>query len=666
VPVELTYSELADRVQELETANRELRTELLHHREAVGAGNIGLWEWDLATDRVIFSDVWKKQLGYDENEIGDSLGEWRDRLHPDDVEPTLRIVRQSVAEARVGQQAEFRLRHKDGTYRWILVQASVIPDDSDRPVKMWGVHIDITERKQMEVALADSREQYRLLYENAPLAYQSLDDEGRFIDVNPAWLRTLGYERDEVLGQRYADFLHPEWKPHFEANFPEFKRRGYIHDLEFRLRHKAGHYLDVAFEGCVGYTPEGDFRQTYCVFQDITSRKRAEAENLALQARIQQAQKMESIGNLAGGIAHDFNNLLFPIIGMSEMLLETLPAGSPEHEDVQQILAAGKRAGQLVEQILAFSRQSEHRLVPIRIQQVLREVVKLTRALIPADIEIREDICSDCGSVLADQTQIHQVVMNLITNALHAMEGRHGTISITLKEQDLAAEAVRGRFLAPGRHAILTVSDTGPGIDPALMDRIFEPYFTTKDPGKGTGLGLAMVYGIVKEHGGDIRVDSAPGRGTTFEIHLPIMARSVAAAPAAEDDRDLTGDEHVLLVDDEPAIARLETQMLEQLGYRVTSRVSSTEALEAFRANPEAFDLVLTDMTMPDLTGDELAHEILALRPELPVIICTGFSERIDADSATAMGIRAFLMKPVLRLDMARAIRDAIDGRGPT
>ncbi len=396
---------------------------------------------------------------------------------------------------------------------------------------------------------------------------------------------------------------------------------------------------------------------------DITQLKELQKKQLRAEAQLRQAQKMESIGTLAGGIAHDFNNILYPIIGMSELLLEDLPFDSLEYENTQEILNAGKRGRDLVRQILAFSRQSEHKMKPVRIQRILKEALKLSRSTIPSNIEILEDIQHDCGLVLADPTQLHQVSMNLITNAYHAVEQNGGKISIQLKETELGSEDRAGLSIGSGQYALLTISDTGCGIDPALVDKIFDPYFTTKEQGKGTGLGLAVVHGIVNEHQGDIKIYSEVGKGSTLNVFLPLMEKTFEAESVERVEKHKKGAERILLVDDEEAIANLGRQMLERLGYRVTSRVNSVEALEAFRANPDAFDLVITDMTMPNITGDQLANELISIRPDISIIICTGFSERMTQEKAKAMGIKGFLMKPVIKSELGQEVRKVLDGK---
>jgi signal transduction histidine kinase/ActR/RegA family two-component response regulator len=414
---------------------------------------------------------------------------------------------------------------------------------------------------------------------------------------------------------------------------------------------------------------QGEILGVQGISRDITEQKLAEEENIKLEARLQQAQKMESIGSLAGGIAHDLNNILFPISGLSEMLLDDMPPGSRERESIEQIHKSAQRGSDLVQQILAFSRQSKPRKLPIRIQPILNEVLKLARAAIPMNIEISSHIDTDCGLVSADPTQVHQIAMNLVTNAFHAVEKNSGTIKIELKEthitslggpEELPSRVMTGDILV-GRYACITVSDTGTGMSQTLIAKIFEPYFTTKKLGKGTGLGLSVVHGIVKEHGGNIRVNSEVGKGTAFQVYLPLLEDVAVSKAAAGNGTYPTGSESILLVDDEEPIAYMEQMMLEKLGYQVTVRTSSPDALSAFKANPGNFDLVISDKSMPNMTGEQLARELILIKPGIPIIICTGFSDEIDMQHGKAMGIKGFLMKPVAAGDLAEMVRKVLD-----
>jgi len=395
--------------------------------------------------------------------------------------------------------------------------------------------------------------------------------------------------------------------------------------------------------------------------QAETALRQSERQKKEMESQLKQTQKMESIGTLAGGIAHDFNNILCPIVGMSELLMEDFPCGSPEHEKAEEIHRAGLRGSELVKQILTISRKSEQKSVVLSLQTLLKETLKLMRATIPSNIEIVQEIQSDCGRVTGDPTQLQQIVMNLMTNAFHAVEQSGGRIGVRLEEMVLGEEGMGGASLRRGRYAVITVSDTGYGIDSSIMDKIFEPYFTTKPQGKGTGLGLAVVYGIIQEHRGDIRVESAPGKGAVFDVILPVTNEEPEEKSHDEEPIVSKDNERILLVDDEEALVQMGVQMLERLGYRVIPHVRSLDALAAFEADPGGFDLVVSDMTMPSMTGGQLAKRIRDVRKDIPIIICTGFSEGAGREMASSLGIDAILMKPMTMSEMARIIRKVLD-----
>jgi signal transduction histidine kinase/ActR/RegA family two-component response regulator len=394
--------------------------------------------------------------------------------------------------------------------------------------------------------------------------------------------------------------------------------------------------------------------------QDITEQKRVEDEKIKLESQLGQAQKMEAIGTLAGGIAHDFNNILAAIIGYSELALPEAKKGTVLYNNLNEVIHAGGRAKDLVNQILTFSRQAHQELKPVQVNLLIKEAVKFLRASLPTSIEIRQDIQSD-SLVMADPTQIHQVIMNLCANAEHAMREKGGVLSVELTdvtiESDFSSEHSE---LKPGHYLKLTIRDTGHGMPSHLMDRIFDPFFTTKEKGEGTGMGLAVVHGIISRCAGTVKVSSIPGKSTTFMVYLPVV-KSQFESQVKHEEAVATGSERILLVDDELAIVNMGKQTLGSLGYEVTARTSSYEALELFKAKPDRFDLVITDMTMPNLTGDDLAKELIRIKPDIPIIICTGYSARINKEQALALGIRAFVSKPVLRRDIAKTIREVLD-----
>ena len=559
-----------------------------------------------------------------------------------------RLVRE-LEEHGFCENLEARFRRKDGSLTTGLLSARRITLN-DEP-HIISITRDISEFKKA----AAERERLLFAINQAQEIVAITDVFGTIEHVNPAFEKITGYSLMEALGKNPRFLKSGDHDLSFYQNLWETILSGNPWTGRIVNKRKDG----SLYTGECSISPirdkDGDIVNFIWISRDIS-------ELIELETRVAQAQKMESIGVLAGGIAHDFNNILFPIIGLAEMLLEDLPRESMEYENADEIHKAARRAGDLVKQILTFGRQSEHIKTPARIQMILKEALKLMRASIPSNIEIHSEMQHDCGLVMADPTQVHQIAMNLTTNAFHAVEQTGGEISVKLTETELNKEEVQGMSLEPGNYAMLSVSDSGHGIQPENLKKIFEPYFTTKGQGKGTGLGLSVVFGIIKGHGGDIQVHSEVGKGTTFDVFFPLMEKTAELAPSEVVAGIETGSESILLVDDEPGVVRLETQMLERLGYRVTSRTSSGDALEAFRANPNGFDLVLSDMAMPHMTGIQLAGELVKIRPDIPIIICTGFSEKLTEQKAKTFGIKGLLMKPVARHEMARLVRKTLDG----
>ena len=392
----------------------------------------------------------------------------------------------------------------------------------------------------------------------------------------------------------------------------------------------------------------------------IIMRRHVEKEKINLQRQIQQTHKMESVGTLAGGIAHDFNNILFPVLGYTEMLLTDIPEDSPWRDSLKGIYAGALRAKTLVKQILTFSRQDKNEMILMKIQPIIKEALKLIRATIPTTIEIKQNIDVDCGVIKADPIQIHQIVMNLSTNAYHAMEKEGGVMEVGVKEIQFGEYDILTPDMIPGPYVCLTISDTGRGMDKELSQKIFDPFFTTKEIGKGTGMGLSVVHGIVNSMGGTIHVYSEPGKGTKFNVYFPGEKKFLQEQIKHYKTPIKGRREHILLVDDEESIIIMEKRMLERLDYQVTTCTSSLEALEAFRAQPDKFDLVITDMAMPNMPGDKLSAELIKIRPDISILICTGFSETMSEEKAVSLGIKGFLLKPIVMQDLAQKIREVI------
>lgn len=526
--------------------------------------------------------------------------------------------------------------------------------------KIVAIYRDETEKKQTEAALRESEKRYRTLFDSAADAIFVHEFGTPFLDVSRSACERLGYTREELLQMTPGDIAHPEYTQLIPGRLEALRENGYV-VFEAAQITRDGETIPV--EGNSRVIEYRGKKAVMTVSRDIRERKQAEEERELLLERLRQAQKMESIGTLAGGIAHDFNNILSPIIGYTEMTAETLPQDSTARSNLNEVLRAAYRARDLVRQILVFSRHGEQEQIPLNLQYIVKEVIKMLSATLPATIEIRHDIKRDCGIIRADPAQMHQILMNLCTNAYHAMPEKGGILEITLDNTEITPDDLAAYpGVSPGDYVRLSVSDTGHGMNQEVMARIFDPYFTTKDKGKGTGLGLSVVHGIVKHHYGHINVYSEPGKGTAFHIYLPMITEKLPKPkPAYGLSAIPGGNERILLVDDETAIVEMEQQVLERLGYKVAGVSSATDALNVFRKDPKGFDLIITDTTMPEMTGVDLCREILKIRPDMPIILCTGFSEIITKEKAIEMGIREFLMKPVLIKDMAKTIRKLMD-----
>jgi two-component system, cell cycle sensor histidine kinase and response regulator CckA len=396
---------------------------------------------------------------------------------------------------------------------------------------------------------------------------------------------------------------------------------------------------------------------------NVTQEVLAELEKKKFEAQLLHSQKMEAVGTLAAGIAHDFNNILWIITGNAELAkAEITAAGVSAQGYLERVETACRRAQELVTQILNFSRQTVQEKKPLILNSIIKESLKLLRSSLPATIEIRRHVSDSPLTIMADLSQINQVLMNLCTNAAFAMKETGGILEIGLTELELQeADNPSGENLAPGRYAVLSVMDTGKGIAPEVMDRIFDPFFTTKRVDEGTGMGLSVAHGIVKNHGGAVTAYSQPGKGAMFHVLLPLIDSRTEEAPVETLGIIPRGNESILIVDDDESLLEMEENILERLGYKVTSVRSADEALERFRSSSKTFDLVITDQTMPHKTGEQFARELLALEPDARIILCTGYSETISEEKAMAMGIRAFLMKPVVIARLAHTVRKVLD-----
>ncbi|EPR43708.1 PAS/PAC sensor hybrid histidine kinase [Desulfovibrio sp. X2] len=550
---------------------------------------------------------------------------------------------------------EHRIRMEDGSIRWQRWTHRAIFGQTGELVEYQAVGRDVTKRKQAEDQAQEQRAFLRLIIDSLPNPIFVKDRRGSYVLVNKAMATLYGQSPDEMIGRVGADF-NPDGE-----EIERFRRED----------------ADVLDRGTILYIPQKTItdstgkKRWYTktkvplverdlvlgVAVDVTDLLEAEMERLRLEKRMRQTQKMQALGTLAGGIAHDFNNMIYAILGFTDLSLRRAEDGKLR-DYLEQIKSAGLRASELVRQILTFSRQTDQGRTKMRVSLLCKEITKMLTPTLPANVEVELKIETDRDTILGDPIQIHQVLLNLCTNSVHAMRERGGYMEIVLRDGPDGSPPACGEEAQDGCIELL-VSDTGVGMDQATMERIFDPFFTTKAQGEGTGMGLSVVHGIVEAHGGTIRVESQPGHGSTFLVRLPrLRAEEECGSP---DDSDIPrGCERILFVDDENLLAQMAGEMLAHLGYAVTSMTSAAEALELFKTAPDSFDLVITDQTMPGMTGAEFARAVMAVRPGMPVILITGFSEKLSEEEAWRMGIKSFLLKPVSESQLARAIREAL------
>jgi PAS domain S-box-containing protein len=539
--------------------------------------------------------------------------------------------------------------------------------------------------------LKQLKESLNLASREIQSAKQQLDDEKELLDIilnsisdgviatdtnqyvlflNKAAEKMTGWKISEVIGKSFFSIfflLHHQQQAKITNPADSAINQGSIfeYDEPLVLKSRNGADTDIICSAAPIINREKRIVGAVIVFRDISDKKKVEEEKESLLSQLRQAHKMEAIGTMAGGIAHDFNNILTPILGYSEMLQLSIPPEKPLYKYAKAIVNASRRAQSLVQQILAFSRLSEHELKSVQVDLIVEEAIKLLQSSIPSTIQFETDIEKQCGSVIGDPAKLHQIIMNLCTNAYHAMKDEGGVLSIILKKVKITSSDYPSELhLEPGKYICLEISDTGCGIPEEIKDRIFDPYFTTKLRGEGTGLGLSVVHGIVKLLKGHITFYSEPGVGTAFHVYLPRTSDGEGLNHLDQKNKELIGgNERLLIVDDENQVLEFEADALKSLGYEVHTFSNSKEALEAFKRKPDNYDLVITDMTMPYLTGSQLARKIVGVRPDIPIILCTGFSEMINEQKAKALGIRGYITKPIILSQFADMVRKSLDDR---
>jgi PAS domain S-box-containing protein len=521
-----------------------------------------------------------------------------------------------------------------------------------------GVIRDISERKRIEEALREGEKKYRIIFDSANDALFIHNMQGRILETNPMACERLGYDHAELTSMKISQVDTPGAAQRIPEHLAKLMEQGH---LTFEVVHLRKDGLRIPTEVSARRIEWDGQLAIMSICRDISERKRAEEEKERLQTQLIHTQKMEAIGTLAGGIAHDFNNILGAILGYAELARNACPSGSRAIKFIDRELDAVQRATLLVKQILAFSRQEKHERIPLHLDSLIKEAVKLLRPILPSTISIKQQVDTTTKSILADPTQAHQILMNLCTNAFHAMEKTGGTLEITLKNSELSRTDLPPLTGAqPGTYVVLSVGDTGTGIPQEIREKIFDPYFSTKGVGKGSGMGLAITHGIITRYGGFINVESNPGAGSIFHVFFPAIEHE--ALPEIQNVQTASvGNARILLVDDEDMLLELGKEILESLGYEVTVRKSSREALVTFKNQPDLFDVVITDQTMPEMTGIDLAREILEIRADIPIILCTGYSSLVNEKEARTCGIKEFVMKPVTIAGMATLLKKVLN-----
>ena len=652
---------LRRKISERKLAEEALRKSEANYRQLFDNSPTGIYQVDFRTGKFTkVNDIMCEYLGCSQEKITSLIS--YDFLTDESKQLYSERLSKLISGEKVPENPEYEILDKNGRRSWIQFNSKYIYDSEGRLAGADVVAHNITDRKRAEEALRESGAHYRSLVEGIPCIVYTFSQKRGGVYYSSQVNNILGYSPEQLCAnpQLWHNSIHPDDLTFIEQVIRE-TATGKPFCVEYRIRDAHGnwHWLE---DRSFGYKVEDDDTIIEGLAFDITARKREEQEKAKLEDQLRQAQKMEAIGTLAGGIAHDFNNILAVIIGYTELARDRSQKEDNE-QYLKETLIGAERARNLVKQILTFSRQNDYEKKPLDIKVLLKEAIKFLRASIPSTIEIDQQITGEYCNIMADPTQMHQVIMNLCTNASHAMKETGGTMKIDLANIELGKDEIPNHpELEQGHYVKLSVSDTGYGIDHNNIQKIFDPFFTTKSKDEGTGLGLSVVYGIVKGHGGVITVYSQPGKGAAFHVYLPLIipteTKEVDAGKPV-----IGGTERILFVDDEPALVDIGMRMLFSMGYHVTGAASSQEALDMFRAEPQSFDLVITDMTLPKMTGIDLSREMLKIRPDIPIILCSGIREASIEAQVKIIGIKAYLTKPLTRRELSGVIREVLDGK---
>ncbi len=645
-----------DFITQLQAGKEQLRLALM-------AANQGLYDLNVQTGEATVSPEYATMLEYDPDEFHETNAKWIERLHPADRESVAAAYRDYIAGKTPEYRVEFRQQTKAGEWKWILSLGKVVEYDSTgRPLRMLGTHTDITERKQAEEALEESEKRFRSLFEDVPnIAVQGYDRQRRVVFWNTASEGLYGFSREEALGRHLEELIiPPEMRDGVIEAINSWLNQGIaIPAGELVLQKKGGQPVNVFSSHVMQLNIHGE-AEMYCVDIDLTERKRSEAERDKLQAQLLQSQKMELVGRLAGGVAHDFNNMLQTIIGYSDLALAQIEAASPVHDGLLEIRKAAMRSADLTRQLLAFARKQAVSPKILDLNDTVAGMLKMLQRLIGEDIDLAWVPGHSLWPVKIDPSQLDQILANLAVNARDAITDT-GKITIETENISLnAAYCADHPETIPGEYVLLVVSDNGCGMDKETLAQIFEPFFTTKMQGKGTGLGLATVYGIVRQNNGFINVYSEPGQGTTFRIYLPSFANEMVSAEIRREEEARGGTETVLVVEDDAAILNLGTTILQRLGYTVLAANTPMAALELATEYAGEIDLLITDVVMPEMNGRELVQRLSALRPAMHCLYMSGYTANVIAHHGVLDPGIHFIQKPFSIDDLARSVRETL------
>ncbi|HVU15312.1 MAG TPA: PAS domain-containing protein [Candidatus Didemnitutus sp.] len=647
------------------TGEHDLREELRITEErwklALAGNNDGVWDWNITTGEFYRNPRYAEIIGYMPAELPPDRHIWLSFGHPDDIAGTNTALAEHLEGRTVVYQSEYRLRHRDGQWVWVLDRGKVVArDPRGQPLRVVGTQTDITPRKQLEERLRHGEEMSLQLGRLAQIGAWEWDLGTSHLTWSPEMFRIheveLGYEPTLA---KSLEFYPTQARSSLSEALQHAVRAGEGFDFELPFTTARGSKLWVRVLGRAEFK-DGRAIRIYGAFQDITARRDAEEMRRQLESQLFQSQKMETLGTLAGGIAHDFNNLLTGILGYQDLALDSVPEGDPARNYLAVAREASMRARELVDQILTFSRQTDSEKVPVNLSQVVEDARRFLRATVPATIRIDVEITPGCGPVLADATQIHQVLLNLGFNATHAMQASGGVMRMALEPVVLDPAAAGLHHVEMGRYSRLTFSDTGHGMDAETCKRIFDPFFTTKEVGQGTGLGLSVVHGIIQAHRGSISVQSAPGKGATFTMLLPEAREDATELESLDTSMPRGHGELIAVVDDEDIVRSFAQMALEKLGYRVMAFDTPALCLEALRRTPSDYSILLTDQTMPVMNGIELATEIRSAVPSLPIVIMSGYFSRISPEKLAQLGHVSLLSKPFTNEELARTMHKAL------